>query len=135
LIRQQVSSSPQVLVIERCGLRWFGFGSRFQPDRGAQPSDRDDLGQRHNAHRILPGAPGDHADLIECHPPSRMSSAQRGNSASRPATAMIVWALAGEQPVFQATNVDTDRTPVMPHSPSRSISAAISTMRPSIALR
>jgi hypothetical protein len=46
-----------------------------------------------------------------------------------------VLTLAGEHPVFQGTDADTDRAPVMPHSPSRSISAAISTMRPSIALR
>src|SRR5215212_5337094 len=44
-------------------------------------------------------------------------------------------AFAGDEPVFQATNAATDRAPVAPHSESRSISAAISTMRPSIALR
>ncbi len=54
---------------------------------------------------------------------------------SRPATVVIVWAFVGEQPVFQAINAATDRAPVAPHSSSRSISAAISTMRPSIALR
>jgi len=48
---------------------------------------------------------------------------------------VIVWALAGEQPVFQATNAGTDRAPVTPHNWSPSISATISTMRPSIALR
>src|SRR5215211_7418350 len=47
----------------------------------------------------------------------------------------MVCALAGDEPVFQATNAATDRAPVAPHSESRSISAAISTMRPSIALR
>ncbi|CKQ67020.1 Uncharacterised protein [Mycobacterium tuberculosis] len=47
----------------------------------------------------------------------------------------IVWALPDEQPIFQATNPATDRAPVTPHNPSRSSSATISTMRPSIALR
>jgi hypothetical protein len=45
-----------------------------------------------------------------------MPWAQRGNSVSRPATVEIVWALAGEQPVFQATNAGTDRAPVIPHN-------------------
>src|SRR5215212_12203855 len=49
--------------------------------------------------------------------------------------AVTVCALAGDEPVFQATNAATDRAPVAPHKLSRSISAAISTMRPSIALR
>src|SRR5215218_10199589 len=44
-------------------------------------------------------------------------------------------ALADDEPSFQAINAATDRAPVAPHSESRSISAAISTMRPSIALR
>src|SRR5690242_19451744 len=60
---------------------------------------------------------------------------QRGNSSSRPAIVAIVCAFAGEQPAFQATNAGTDRAPVTPHKPSRSMSATISTMRPSIALR
>ncbi len=64
-----------------------------------------------------------------------MPWAQRGNSGSRAAMVAIVCAFAGEQPVFQATNAGTDRAPVIPHSSSRSISATISTMRPSIALR
>ena len=44
-------------------------------------------------------------------------------------------ALFGEAPVFQATNAASDRHPVMPHNPSRSISATMSTRRPSMALR
>ena len=44
-------------------------------------------------------------------------------------------AFAEDAPVFHATNAATDRAPVEPHRPSCSISAAISTMRPSIALR
>ncbi len=47
----------------------------------------------------------------------------------------IALALAVDEPVFHATNAATDRTPVAPHSSSRSISATTSTMRPSIALR
>ena len=35
--------------------------------------------------------------------------------------------------VFQATKAATDRAPVIPTNPSRSISATMSTMRPSIA--
>jgi hypothetical protein len=38
-----------------------------------------------------------------------MPWAQRGNSVSRLATVVIVWAFADEQPVFQATNAGTDR--------------------------
>ncbi len=64
-----------------------------------------------------------------------MPAAQRGNSVRRRATVAIVWAFAVEQPDFQATNAATDRAPVAPQSSSRSISATISTMRPSIALR
>ncbi|ELR82172.1 hypothetical protein W7U_14165 [Mycobacterium sp. H4Y] len=64
-----------------------------------------------------------------------MPAAQRGNSVSRPAMVLIVWALPEEQPSFQATNAGTERAPVTPHNPSRSISATICTMRPSIALR
>ena len=45
-----------------------------------------------------------------------MPWAQRGNSASRLAIVVIVWAFAGEQPVFQATNAGTDRAPVAPQS-------------------
>ena len=40
-----------------------------------------------------------------------------------------------DEPSFQATNPAIDRAPVAPHNPSRSTSATISTMRPSIALR
>jgi len=47
----------------------------------------------------------------------------------------IVLAFPDDEPVFQATNAATDRAPVAPHSSSRSTSATISTMRPSIALR
>ena len=64
-----------------------------------------------------------------------MPCAQRGNASSRRATVVIVWAFADDEPSFQATNAATDRAPVAPHSSSRSISATISTMRPSIALR
>ena len=46
-----------------------------------------------------------------------------------------VWAVVEDDPVFQATNAGTDRAPVIPTSPSRSSSATISTMRPSMALR
>ena len=48
---------------------------------------------------------------------------------------VMVWALAEDVPSFQATSAATDRAPVAPHSSSRSISATISTMRPSMALR
>ena len=48
---------------------------------------------------------------------------------------VIVLALPSEAPNFQATNPATDRAPVAPHNPSRSTSATISTMRPSMALR
>ncbi len=48
---------------------------------------------------------------------------------------VIVWAFADEEPNFQATNAATERAPVSPQSSSRSISATISTMRPSMALR
>jgi hypothetical protein len=44
-------------------------------------------------------------------------------------------AFADDEPVFQATNAAIDRAPVAPHNWSRSSSATISTMRPSIALR
>ena len=64
-----------------------------------------------------------------------MPWAQRGNSASRRATVAIVWAVPDDNPIFQATNAGTDRAPVAPHNSSRSTSAMISTMRPSIALR
>jgi hypothetical protein len=47
----------------------------------------------------------------------------------------IVFALPGEAPSFQATNAAIERAPVIPHNSSRSISATISTMRPSMALR
>jgi hypothetical protein len=47
----------------------------------------------------------------------------------------IVWAFADDEPSFQATNAATERAPVEPQSSSRSSSATISTMRPSIALR
>jgi len=45
-----------------------------------------------------------------------MPWAQRGNSGSRLAMVVIVWAFAGEQPVFHATNAGTDRAPVAPHN-------------------
>ncbi len=48
---------------------------------------------------------------------------------------VMVCALDGEVPSFQATNPATERAPVNPQSSSRSISATISTIRPSIALR
>jgi hypothetical protein len=64
-----------------------------------------------------------------------MPCAQRGKAASRLATVAIVAAFADDEPVFQATNAATDRAPVAPHNLSPSISATISTMRPSIALR
>lgn len=64
-----------------------------------------------------------------------MAWTQRGNSVSRRAIAAIVLPFADEAPVFHAINAATDRAPVTPHSSSRSISAAISTMRASIALR
>ena len=64
-----------------------------------------------------------------------MLSAQRGNSSNRRATVAIVWAFADDEAVFQATNAATDRAPVAPTNSSRSISATISTMRPSMALR
>jgi len=47
----------------------------------------------------------------------------------------IVSALCGEVPSFQATSAGMDRQPVLPQMPSWSISATISTRRPSIALR
>jgi hypothetical protein len=47
----------------------------------------------------------------------------------------IVLAFPEDVPSFHATNPATERAPVAPHNWSRSISAAISTMRPSIALR
>jgi hypothetical protein len=43
--------------------------------------------------------------------------------------------LRGDTPVFHATSAATERQPVLPQIPSRSISATMSTMRPSIALR
>ncbi len=43
-----------------------------------------------------------------------MPCAQRGNSCNRPATVAIVWALADEEPSFQATNAGTERAPVAP---------------------
>jgi hypothetical protein len=46
----------------------------------------------------------------------------------------IAVAFADDAPIFQPTNPATDRAPVAPHNPSRSTSATISTMRPSIAL-
>jgi len=64
-----------------------------------------------------------------------MPCAQRGNSLSRCATVVMVWALADDEPSFHATNADAERAPVEPQSSSRSISATISTMRASIALR
>src|SRR4051794_6102076 len=64
-----------------------------------------------------------------------MPAAQRGNSCSRPATVMMVCAVVDEEPSFQATNAATDRAPVAPHNWSCSISAAISTIRASMALR
>ena len=63
-----------------------------------------------------------------------MPWAQRGNAASRCATVAIVLAFADDEPIFQATNAAIDRAPVAPHSSSRSSSATISTMRPSIAV-
>ena len=47
----------------------------------------------------------------------------------------IVSALCGDTPSFQATRAGMDRHPVLPQMPSWSISATISTRRPSIALR
>jgi hypothetical protein len=64
-----------------------------------------------------------------------MPAVQRGNSCSRSATAAIVFAFSVDVPVFQATNAAIERAPVAPHSSSRSISATISTTRPSMALR
>ena len=64
-----------------------------------------------------------------------MPWAQCGNAASRCATVAIVVAFPDEEPIFHATNAATDRAPVAPHSSSRSNSATISTMRPSIELR
>ncbi len=64
-----------------------------------------------------------------------MPAAHRGNSRRRWATVAIVSAFVGETPVFQATSAGTDRAAVAPHSSSWSISATMSTMRPSIALR
>ncbi|MCV7424895.1 hypothetical protein H7K45_30600 [Mycobacterium yunnanensis] len=58
-----------------------------------------------------------------------------GNSERRSATVVMVCALWGEIPVRQATSAEMDRHPVLPHSPSPSISATMSTMRPSMALR
>ncbi|BBY15262.1 hypothetical protein MLIT_08540 [Mycolicibacterium litorale] len=46
-----------------------------------------------------------------------------------------MWPFFDEDPVFQAINAATERAPVIPHKPSRSISAAISTICPSMALR
>ena len=63
-----------------------------------------------------------------------MPCAQRGNASSRCATVAIVLALAADEPIFQATNAAIDRAPVAPHNSSRSSSATISTMRPSIAV-
>ncbi|CNP47055.1 Uncharacterised protein [Mycobacterium tuberculosis] len=48
---------------------------------------------------------------------------------------VIVRALADDVASFQASNAATERAPVEPQSSSRSISAAISTTRVSIALR
>jgi hypothetical protein len=48
---------------------------------------------------------------------------------------VIVLAVVDEDPSFQATIASSDRAPVIPHKPSRSISAMISTIRPSTALR
>src|SRR3954471_4126905 len=48
---------------------------------------------------------------------------------------VMVCAVVDDEPSFQATNAATDPAPVDPHNSSRSISAAISTIRASIALR
>jgi hypothetical protein len=57
-----------------------------------------------------------------------------GNCSTRCATAAMVAAFDGEQPVRQATHAANDRHPVIPIS-EWSISATGSTMRPSITLR
>ena len=49
--------------------------------------------------------------------------------------AVRVSALRREVPVFQATRAGRERQPVLPQMPSWSISAMMSTMRPSMALR
>lgn len=49
--------------------------------------------------------------------------------------ATVVSAFLDETPIFQATNASTERQPVIPASSSRSISAMMSTSRPSMALR
>ena len=114
----------------------FGFGSRFQLDRGAQLVDRGDPGQ---CRVVLIGSLArparDDPDLIQRQPalPHALGAARK--AASRRATVAIVCAFAGDEPVFHATNAATDRAPVAPHNSSRSSSATISTMRPSIALR
>ena len=78
---------------------------------------------------------GDHADLIQRQPalPHALGAAGKLLQPARDGGDRV--AFAGDEPVFQATNAATDRAPVAPHSSSRSISATISTMRPSIALR
>ena len=77
----------------------------------------------------------DDADLIQRQSALPHTLRAAGNSSSRRATVAIVWAFPDDEPSFQATNAATDRAPVAPHNSSRSISATISTMRPSIALR
>ena len=49
--------------------------------------------------------------------------------------AVRVSALRREVPVFQATRAGRERQPVLPQMPSWSISAMMSTIRPSMALR
>ena len=125
-----------VLVIERCGRAWSGSG------RGSSlTAVRNWLTVATAAScgvmliRAVAGACGDDPDLIQRQPTLPQALAQRGNSSSRPATVVMVWALADEEPSFQATNPATERAPVEPQNSSRSNSATISTMRPSIALR
>ena len=136
VIRQLVDTSLAVVVIERCGSgRGSGSGARLEFDRGAQLVDRRDRGQlRVMLIGALGGLRGDDPDLIGTAALPHAPGAA-GNCSSRPAMVVMVWALAEDAPSFQATNAATDRAPVAPHNSSRSISATMSTMRPSIALR
>jgi hypothetical protein len=114
----------------------IGLGTRLELDRGAQLADRGAFGELGVVRIGAVGRPvRDDADLVRENRPSRIPSAQRGNSCSRCATLAIVLAFFDDVPIFQATNAATDHAPVAPHSSSRSISATMSTTRPSIALR
>ena len=88
---------------------------------------------------VLVGAvgrpPGDDADLIQ-----RQPALAQARGAARELVEPVRdggdgSAFADDVPVFQATNAGIDRAPVAPQSSSRSISATMSTMRPSMALR